>query len=78
MLLLHCILQPLRRNRNEKPTIADAQYDFITLASTPNDIVPSIHALIKYYADKKQTSITAPNNSRGHRFFEYFGILCIL
>ncbi|XP_067645897.1 uncharacterized protein [Eurosta solidaginis] len=55
MLLLHCILQPLRRNRNEKPTIADAQYDFITLVSTSNDIMPSISALIKDYADKKRT-----------------------
>ncbi|XP_037954591.1 uncharacterized protein LOC119684589 [Teleopsis dalmanni] len=53
-LLLHSLLQPLRQSKNEKPTIADAQADFVTLVTTPNDIERKIEELINSYASRKE------------------------
>lgn len=52
---MHCILQPLRLNKTDKPTIADAQTDFALLVTTPNDVLPQISALQQKYAKNKET-----------------------
>ncbi|XP_039968848.1 uncharacterized protein LOC126764084 isoform X1 [Bactrocera neohumeralis] len=52
-ILLHALLQPLRLNKDKKPTIADAQADFVTLVATRNDIQPTIIELKNQFAVRK-------------------------
>ncbi|XP_039970048.1 uncharacterized protein LOC120781955 [Bactrocera tryoni] len=53
-ILLHALLQPLRLNKDKKPTIADAQTDFVTLVATCNDIQPTIIELKNQFAVRKE------------------------
>ncbi|XP_049314538.1 uncharacterized protein LOC125778917 [Bactrocera dorsalis] len=53
-ILLHALLQPLRLNKDKKPTIADAQTDFVTLVATRNDIQPTIIELKNQFAVRKE------------------------
>ncbi|XP_049315436.1 uncharacterized protein LOC125779058 [Bactrocera dorsalis] len=51
-ILLHAL--PLRLNKDKKPTIADAQTDFVTLGATRNDIQPTIIELKNQFAVRKE------------------------
>ncbi|XP_067614465.1 uncharacterized protein [Eurosta solidaginis] len=53
-ILLHALLPPQRLNKNDKPTIADAQNDFVTLVGTPNDIQPKVVDIINQFAERKE------------------------
>ncbi|XP_075147169.1 uncharacterized protein LOC142221346 isoform X2 [Haematobia irritans] len=55
LLLLHAVLQPQRLTKTHKPTIADAQSEFIMLVTTPNDVMPTIETNIQEYASRKQS-----------------------
>lgn len=43
--MLHAVLHPVRINRNHKPTILDAQEDFLIHIKTINDLMPTIVSL---------------------------------
>ncbi|XP_050338861.1 uncharacterized protein LOC126765232 isoform X2 [Bactrocera neohumeralis] len=53
-ILLHALLQLLRLSKDKKPTIADAQTDFVTLVATRNDIQPTIIELKNQFAVRKE------------------------
>ncbi|XP_065354365.1 uncharacterized protein LOC135948838 [Calliphora vicina] len=75
-ILLHALLQPQRLNKEHKPSIADAQTDFVTLVPTLNDIEPRILQIVEMYAERKErlqprVMVVGPDFSKISDFFVF-------